>query len=144
METIYETCAGGIVIGDGGTLALVHNAHTGTWGFPKGAIEEGEDDETAAKREIAEETGITELEFIGDLGTYEREAFSTDAGVQKVKRIHLYLFAAPAGAALMPTLEIAEARWVPAREVAAALTIPKDQAFYASVFDRVREAIQRD
>lgn len=123
---------------------MVHNAHTGTWGFPKGAVEEGESEEEAARRELAEETGLHELEYIDDLGTYEREASSTDAGLQKVKRIHLYLFAAPAGAVLAPTLEIAEARWVPAREVAATLTIPKDQAFYASVFDRVREAIQRD
>ena len=49
-----------------------------------------------------------------------------------------------------PTLEIEEARWVPFREVAELLGTPhtewftRDRAWFASVFDRVREAIQRD
>lgn len=144
MITEIDNCAGGIVIGDGGTIALVHNKHTGTWGFPKGGVEGDETDEAAARREITEETGITELEFIDDLGTYERDALSSTPEHKKVKQIHLYLFAAPQHSPLAPSLEIAEARWVPMRDVAAALTIPKDQAFFAMVFDRVREAIQRD
>lgn len=34
------------------------------WGFPKGMIEKGETLEEAARREIKEETGIEEFEFI--------------------------------------------------------------------------------
>ncbi|HUJ86934.1 MAG TPA: bis(5'-nucleosyl)-tetraphosphatase [Burkholderiales bacterium] len=33
------------------------------WDFPKGLVEPGEGELDAAKREIAEETGLTELEF---------------------------------------------------------------------------------
>ena len=34
------------------------------WDFPKGLVEEGEEPFAAAKREAAEETGITDLDFI--------------------------------------------------------------------------------
>ncbi len=36
----------------------------GHWGFPRGLIEKGENLEEAAKREIEEETGINDLEFL--------------------------------------------------------------------------------
>ena len=38
-------------------LVLKH-LHGGHWGFPKGRHESGEDDRTAAEREVGEETGI--------------------------------------------------------------------------------------
>lgn len=37
---------------------LLHNPLHGEWGFPKGHLEEGEDDVTGARRETREETGI--------------------------------------------------------------------------------------
>lgn len=36
----------------------------GHWGFPRGNIEEGESEKEATRREIEEETGITNLTFI--------------------------------------------------------------------------------
>lgn len=142
MELEKPTHAGGIILGDGGTVALVHNQRMGTWTFPKGAIEPGETDEEAARREIQEETGLAELEYIDDLGSYERGNGGFDEAPAKM--IHLYLFAAPRGATLRSAQEITEARWVPHREAARELTIDRDRAWYASVFERVREAIQRD
>jgi bis(5'-nucleosidyl)-tetraphosphatase len=43
---------------------LLHYVY-GHWDFPKGNIETGEDEMAAAKREIREETGISEVEFVG-------------------------------------------------------------------------------
>jgi 8-oxo-dGTP pyrophosphatase MutT (NUDIX family) len=40
------------------TLLLIRDRHN-AWTLPKGHLEPGEDDETAAVREVAEETGIT-------------------------------------------------------------------------------------
>ncbi len=43
---------------------LVYSKRNNEWGFPKGHIEPNETELETAKREIKEETGITDLEFI--------------------------------------------------------------------------------
>ncbi len=139
--------AGGIVLGDAGTIALVKRKGGNGWTFPKGHIEAGEEDEEAARREILEETGLAKLEYIDDLGSYERHRIGKD-GVEddtaELKEIHLYLFAAPPYSTLAPTLEIGEAAWVSMPHVLDTLTHPKDRAWFTTVFERVRHAIQRD
>ena len=138
--------AGGIVLGNSGDIALVRRgAHT-KWFFPKGGIEPGEDDETAARREIAEETGVADLEHIADLGSYQRPGIDKDGTYKEdqMKDIHMYLFAAPMYAELAPSMEIAEACWKPYREVADHLEDARDRSWFISVFERVREAVQRD
>jgi 8-oxo-dGTP pyrophosphatase MutT (NUDIX family) len=42
---------------------LVYSKRNGEWGFPKGHVNEGETEEETAKREIKEETGITDIEL---------------------------------------------------------------------------------
>ena len=129
---------------------MVRSKNSQSWLFPKGHIEEGETDEEAAMREITEETGIERLEYIDDLGEFIRPGSSTEDGTFEEKIIHMYLFAAPFTAELAPTLEIEEARWVPFREVAELLGMPhqewfiKDRAWFATLSDRVKAAIQRD
>jgi 8-oxo-dGTP diphosphatase len=141
-----EACAGGIVLGDGGTLAMVKSRSSGAWLFPKGRIEAGEDAEAAARREVSEETGLGDLEYIDDLGSFSRPA----AGGFAAKSVHMFLFAAPMHANIAAAHEIDEARWIPYREAVERLGSPRqewfgaDRAWFASVFDRVRGAIQRD
>ncbi len=145
MEMTEKT-AGGIVLGDGGSIAMVKSKNSQSWLFPKGRVESGETDEEAALREIKEECGLDKLEYIDDLGTFTRSA----VGNFNEKSVHMFLFAVPAHSILIPSLEIEEVRWVPFRETAELLGTPhtewfiKDRAWFASVFDRVREAIQRD
>ncbi|MGF1613531.1 MAG: NUDIX domain-containing protein [Gammaproteobacteria bacterium] len=55
------------------------------WDFPKGLIEEGEDPVAAACREVKEETGIEELEFVWGYGYWETAPY----GVGKVARYYL-------------------------------------------------------
>jgi len=47
--------------------------------LPKGGQEGNEDLLTCAKREIGEETGITDLKLISELGVYERLTFEKDS-----------------------------------------------------------------
>ena len=61
--------AGGIVLNTDG-LVLVVSQNGNSWSLPKGHIDEDEDKLQAARREIYEESGISELELIKELSSY--------------------------------------------------------------------------
>ncbi len=65
---VDERSAGAVVFYSENELAdpdyLLLNYTAGHWDFPKGNIEAGEGERQAAAREIREETGITDVEFI--------------------------------------------------------------------------------
>lgn len=70
--------AGGVVARvEGGRVhvALVREGARFQYVLPKGHVESGEMVEQAARREIAEETGLTDLELLGTLGVRERLDF---------------------------------------------------------------------
>ena len=49
-------------------------AHGRRWQWPQGGVDPGEDHETAARRELAEETGVTSVDYLGrtqDWVTYD-------------------------------------------------------------------------
>jgi 8-oxo-dGTP pyrophosphatase MutT (NUDIX family) len=146
-ELRHSRSIGGIVLGDGGTVAMVRRQNSnGAWLFPKGHPEPGEEDEQAARREIAEESGITDLELIDDLGSYERHPILPDGSEDRseMKEIHMYLFAAPHGAELHAATEMDGAKWVPLSQVVDTCGNATDRAWFVRVFERVRQAIQRD
>lgn len=139
--------AGGVVLGDSGTVAMVRRRDgDGSWLFPKGCVDEGETDEAAARREILEETGLGDLELIDDLGIYERYAMNPDGSDdrERQKEIHMFLFAAQPHSALAPSHEIEEARWVSFSRLVHEIGNAKDTAWFTTVFERIRHAIQRD
>ena len=49
--------AGALVVRDGRVL-VIHRERHDDWGFPKGKLEPGEDEEAAAVRELEEEVGL--------------------------------------------------------------------------------------
>lgn len=135
------------MLGDSGTIAMVRReGGSGAWLFPKGCIDGDETDEAAARREIHEETGLTNLELIDDLGTYTRSAMTIEGrdDITQSKEIHMFLFAAPSHSALTPSHEIEEARWVSFSRLINEIGNAKDKAWFTTVFERVRHAIQRD
>ena len=51
--------AGAVVCRDGPLFAVIHRPRYNDWSLPKGKLDPGEDFETAALREVAEEIGVT-------------------------------------------------------------------------------------
>lgn len=68
-----ETSAGGIVyrMQDGEALFLLIRDSYRNWGFPKGHLEDGEQPQDAAVREVQEETGLGELRVDGAIETID-------------------------------------------------------------------------
>jgi ADP-ribose pyrophosphatase YjhB (NUDIX family) len=136
--------AGGVIIGPQG-LVVVTNQDGVVWSLPKGRLELGEDARTAAVREIAEETGINNLEFVKNLGSYSRFKIGKDGkGEEKSieKTITLFLYKT-AQEELKPTDPAhPEARWVEPAKVADMLTHPKDKDFFNGVLPQIEEYIK--
>ncbi|HMC56531.1 MAG TPA: NUDIX domain-containing protein [Gemmatimonadaceae bacterium] len=69
----HETSAGGVVfrVVDGEPRYLLIRDSYGHWGFPKGHVERGERSDTAALREVMEETGIRSASLAGSVEKIE-------------------------------------------------------------------------
>jgi 8-oxo-dGTP pyrophosphatase MutT (NUDIX family) len=83
--------AGGVIVRvEAGLLlvALVREGDQPDYILPKGRVEPGEDAQTAAQREIAEEAGLEGLIYLGELGIRERMDFRK----RSWKKTRYYLF----------------------------------------------------
>lgn len=88
----YTKTAGGIIIGNNDKIVLVNNLSLTWWSLPKGGIEKSEDALSAAKREIFEETGLSNLTYIKDLGYYNEIILTTISKKYKFKKNQIFLF----------------------------------------------------
>lgn len=126
--------AGGVVLNTNGDV-LVVSQHGTSWSLPKGHVEEGEDAMAAARRETQEESGISSLEYIKDLGSYQRYKISKDGGddQSELKTIIIFLFRTNQLELKPIDPENPEARWVKKEGVVNLLTHSKDKEFWLSV-----------
>lgn len=127
--------AGGVVVNPEGRILVVNQRGT-SWSLPKGHIDEGEDAFDAARREIYEESGIDQLEYVRELGSYQRYkigkgGFGEDSSELKV--IAMFLFTTNETELKPQDPENPEARWVEKNKVADLLTHPKDKEFFTRV-----------
>ena len=69
----FEKSAGGVVVrlGDGEPRFLLIRDGYGHWGFPKGHLEKGERADSAALREVMEETGLRQVRVVSPIGAIE-------------------------------------------------------------------------
>jgi 8-oxo-dGTP pyrophosphatase MutT (NUDIX family) len=136
---IETESAGGVVLGKGGRI-LVVSQHGSSWSLPKGHVEKGENRLDAAIREIREETGIDQLEYIKSLGRYQRYRISKDGKGDdrtELKTIYMFLFRTTQERIGPIDPENPEARWVAKDRVESLLTHPKDKEFYVSILDKI-------
>ncbi|MEK7608090.1 MAG: NUDIX domain-containing protein [Patescibacteria group bacterium] len=130
--------AGGVVVNPDGKILVVSQRGV-SWFLPKGHIEDGEDALTAARREIYEESGVDQLEFVSDLGSYERYRLSRDGEVDEseLKNITVFLFKTDATVLRPIDSHNPEARWIEKENVADLLTHPKDKEFFKSILGKI-------
>ena len=126
--------AGGVVTNSDGKV-LVVSQHGTSWSLPKGHIDPGEDALGAARREIYEESGIRDLEFVRELGSYERHKIGVDGGDDRseLKVITMFLFRTSETSLKPVDADNPEAKWVERSKVARLLTHEKDREFFQGV-----------
>ena len=138
---IQTESAGGVVLDAEGRVLMV-SQHGTSWSLPKGHVEEGESLLAAARREIYEESGVSQLELLRTLGSYSRPRLGRDGGedASELKTIHLFLFRTSETVLKPVDPENPEAAWVEKGRVASLLTHPKDSEFFESLKEVIREA----
>jgi len=138
--------AGGIVLNQEGKIVLVEQ-HGNSWSFPKGGIESGEKPIDAARREIFEETGLQDLTFITELGSYQRYSLALDGKTENqawgLRTRTLFLFKSTSDELRTAPhdQEITKAQWFSVDEAIDRLTHPIDKAFLVSVRPKVEKAL---
>lgn len=138
-----ETFTGGGVVLNSKGEVLVVSQHGNSWSLPKGHIDPGEDARAAAAREIEEESGITDLEYIKDLGSYQRNKIGIDGkdDASELKTIIMFLYKTPQMNLAPQDPDNPEARWVEPAHVSVLLTHPKDKEFFEKILPSVDEVI---
>ena len=118
-----ETSSGGVVFRRTGACAeflLIRDPYE-NWGLPKGHLEGAETPVQAAVREVAEETGLCELQVVAQLPTIDW--YFKDRGSLVHKFCHFFLIQC-AGGEPTPQLEegITECIWRPLEEALVTVT----------------------
>jgi 8-oxo-dGTP pyrophosphatase MutT (NUDIX family) len=128
-----EVSAGGVVyrVEDGRPLFLLIRDSYRNWGFPKGHLEKRELPEAAALREVAEETGLSDLVVRGELATIDWHFRFRGRLIHKV--CHFFL------------METENALTSPQREegITACKWLPIDEALALISYANAREVLQR-
>lgn len=137
--------AGGVVVNPHGKILIVSQRGR-SWSLPKGHIEPGEDALAAARREIYEESGLRDLEYVRELGSYERLKIGPAGGETgaELKHLTFFLFRSAARPLIPADADIPEARWVAAEEAVTLLTHPKDREFLSDLLPALKALTRSD
>jgi len=104
----------------GGRVYLLLHYPAGHWDFPKGHVEEGENEQQTALRELHEETAITGVEIVDGFRNHVRYSFRR--GDRMVPKEVVYFIARTAAAAVKLSSEHKGYIWLPARAAMERLT----------------------
>jgi len=110
---------------NGKILYLLLHYQMGHWGFPKGIIEKGETMKEAAKREIKEETGIEEIEFIDGFKEWIKYFFRLKG--KTIFKIVTFFLAKTKESKVKLSFEHIGFKWLPYKEALEQLTFKNDK-----------------
>jgi len=134
LHSMYKPidAGGGVVVNEENAVLMIYRR--GKWDLPKGKLDEGENIEECAVREVSEETGLQHLNVTGKIcDTYH---IYSQNGMNLLKCTAWYRMKGTSNDILMPQKEenIQEARWVNEEGLA--------QVVYKS-YDAIREVLQQ-
>lgn len=128
MSGRYERAAGYVVFRKRRgrrEYLIVKNRSGGHWGFPKGHVEEGEDEGEAARRELAEEVGISSIRTVPGYSRTIHYSFVRDG--EPIKKDVTFFLGETAEEGRPDPAELSEMRWLPFQEALLILTYPEQR-----------------
>lgn len=125
---------------DGDRQFLLVHQKKGHWGFPKGHADPGESPTQTALRELAEETGVTDCELIGNEFFIERYAFINKKGQRVDKTVTFFLGRVNDPSVKVQPAEVQAYAWLDAEGVTERLTFPEARELFARVLAHLEQA----
>lgn len=136
MKVKESQSAGGVVLNANSQILIVDQGTS--WSLPKGHIDKGETKIEAARREIYEESGVSQLELVKELGIYQRYRIADDGkgeNKSRLKTIYMFLFRTNQKMLKPFDKDTAGAVWLDKEEAINRLTHPKDKEFLLKVIN---------
>lgn len=135
---VPELAAGAVLVAsDRPEVALLHHRDEDRWCFPKGHVDPGESLATCALREVREETGLTKVELVGELGEvsyrFYRRAFD-----RNVYKSVVYFLARTPERTLRPESIFDRYEWLDVGSATARLRYETDLRMLAAAALRIR------
>ncbi|MDI6737488.1 MAG: NUDIX domain-containing protein [Nanoarchaeota archaeon] len=135
-----ERSAGAIIYNKGRYLLLYRKAHDHYregWFFARGKVEQGEDIEAAARREIKEETGIKDLFFVRGFKDIVTWFYRKDG--QLIHKTAIYVFAETGTEDVHISDEHGGYEWLDFEHAYAKLTFPTDKKVLKNAHDFIEK-----
>ncbi len=115
---------------------LLIQQQNGDWGFPKGHPEAGESDMETLKRELAEETGITELQIDTDVPPLRMAyQFENHEGVEVDKTVVLYVGYSSEEPRVVIPEEILQVGWYHVEDALGIITHSDSRNLFNAILD---------
>ncbi len=111
----------------------------GHWSFPKGHQEGGESDEQTAQRELAEETGMTDVALYTEKSFHE-EYHWRNGGTDNHKVVTYFLGLVEDATIRIQRSELDDGRWIPIDEAEEVITFAETQ----EVFRQARKVLLKE
>jgi 8-oxo-dGTP pyrophosphatase MutT (NUDIX family) len=118
-------------------LYLLLHYEEGHWGSPKGHIENNETIEETARREICEETGLTDVRFIEGFKEYNRYFFSSKNG--RVFKTVTFLLAETCTKEIKLSFEHIGYEWLPYEEAVEQVTFEDEKKVFRQANEFIKE-----
>jgi 8-oxo-dGTP pyrophosphatase MutT (NUDIX family) len=114
------------------SLFLLIHHQAGHWAFPKGHANPGESPAETARREFAEETGISDFEMLDEPSFTEHYSFVKD-GEQIEKTVTYFLGFVNSMEVVLQVEEVQNSAWVAAEEAVKLITFDANRQMFGEI-----------
>jgi bis(5'-nucleosidyl)-tetraphosphatase len=128
---IVPELAAGAVVMRNAEILLLHEIEEDRWCFPKGHVDPGESLEEAARREIREEAGLTDVELGPEVGEVSYRFFSPRRSANIHKTSVYFLGSSPASAVTLEAATFDQFQWVSFQQARQLVTFDADRSILA-------------